>query len=139
MTNYTALTSIFAVIIMVGPSPSEACAPLRATELKAYGEARFNVFADIEFETISQPFGIGLYFCGNAIDPIVRIKVDATMPAHQHGMNYAPEITRIENGNFSVSGMFFHMPGIWQLEVRAYHAPASDIDPMLFTLEIMAK
>ena len=37
------------------------------------------------------------------------IAVDATMPAHGHGMNTEPTITDNEDGTFTVEGMKFHM------------------------------
>lgn len=48
-------------------------------------------------------------------------KVDATMPAHRHGMNYRAVIKPLGGGRFRVDGMMFHMAGTWQLafEVRA--------------------
>lgn len=48
-------------------------------------------------------------------------KVDASMPAHRHGMNYRPVITALGSGRFRVDGMMFHMAGHWQLafEVQA--------------------
>jgi hypothetical protein len=129
------LTAILVSII----SHAHACAPNSAVELDAADNAEFRSFVDFELEAISKPFEINLYFCSEHDVRIERIKVDATMPAHQHGMNYTPGITRKENDNFSVSGMFFHMPGVWQLEVSAYQASASVNEPTLFTLEITAQ
>jgi hypothetical protein len=43
------------------------------------------------------------------------LKVDATMPEHQHGMNYRPSLTRLPNGHWRVDGMLFHMAGRWEL------------------------
>lgn len=135
--------SVFAVsiaaIFIAAISPAIACAPENALELEPTENAEFRVYADFELKAISQPFGIDLYFCSDSDVSIERIKVDATMPAHQHGMNYTPEITRSDKGNFSVSGMFLHMPGIWRLEVIAYQASAIDNKPLLFTLEIKAQ
>ena len=48
-------------------------------------------------------------------------KADATMPAHNHGMNYRPTIKPLGDGRFRVDGMMFHMSGQWRLafEVQA--------------------
>lgn len=45
------------------------------------------------------------------------LKVDATMPEHQHGMNYRPSITRLANGHWRAEGLMFHMPGRWELRL----------------------
>lgn len=43
------------------------------------------------------------------------LKVEATMPEHQHGMNYRPSITRLASGHWRAEGLMFHMPGRWAL------------------------
>jgi hypothetical protein len=54
----------------------------------------------------------------------VLTRVDATMPEHQHGMNYRPSIQRVgdaKDGRWRADGLMFHMPGRWELrlDVRA--------------------
>ena len=43
------------------------------------------------------------------------LSLDATMPAHGHGMNYEPGVSRTEKG-FTAEGLLFHMPGQWRLD-----------------------
>jgi hypothetical protein len=43
------------------------------------------------------------------------LRVDATMPAHRHGMNFQPKIAAIGPNTYRAEGMMFHMPGKWQL------------------------
>jgi hypothetical protein len=43
------------------------------------------------------------------------LRVDATMPAHRHGMNFQPKITATGANTYRAEGMMFHMPGKWQL------------------------
>ena len=43
------------------------------------------------------------------------MRIDATMPAHRHGMNFRPTIVAIGPGLYRAEGMMFHMPGTWQL------------------------
>ena len=48
----------------------------------------------------------------------VLTRVDATMPEHQHGMNYRPSFKRLGNatdGRWRAEGLLFHMPGRWDL------------------------
>ena len=37
------------------------------------------------------------------------------MPAHSHGMNYAPKVASKGRGRYQAQGMMMHMPGHWQL------------------------
>ena len=42
--------------------------------------------------------------------------VDASMPAHGHGMNYEPEVSSKNAGHFFVQGFLFQMPGQWRFD-----------------------
>ena len=50
------------------------------------------------------------------------LAVDATMPAHRHGMNYRPSITPLGPGRWRVEGLMFHMRGAWVLTLDLRHA-----------------
>ena len=54
------------------------------------------------------------------------LRVDATMPAHRHGMNFQPRIAATGPNLYRAEGMMFHMPGKWHLafEQRAPSGPA---------------
>jgi hypothetical protein len=52
---------------------------------------------------------------GAALDDGLLLTVDATMPAHGHGMNTTPSVTSATNGSFDVTGMQLHMPGSWRM------------------------
>jgi YtkA-like len=54
------------------------------------------------------------------VDDDVEVDVDARMPAHNHGMNTEPVITKVAAGSFHVDGMNLHMPGEWELYVDVY-------------------
>lgn len=45
----------------------------------------------------------------------VELAVDATMPAHRHGMTTQPAVTPLGQGRFRVEGLLLHMPGEWVL------------------------
>lgn len=138
MKKLAVLPSLFGVSLLAITS-ALACAPENALELTSSQEVPFQTYAELGLETISKPFEIDLYFCGDGIEKIDRIKVDAIMPAHQHGMNYTPEISGIEPGIYKISGMFFHMPGIWELQVSTHSASETDAQSYLFTLDITAR
>ncbi|MBX3641642.1 MAG: hypothetical protein KF720_01070 [Rubrivivax sp.] len=54
-----------------------------------------------------------------------ELRVDATMPAHRHGMNYRPSVSALAPGRYRAEGLMFHMPGRWELvfELRGAGAP----------------
>ena len=73
----------------------------------SYRTAPQQIVAGQHFEVL---FGV----CpkGNrAIPP--RIKVDAHMPEHKHGMNYRPSVAAARDG-YRSQGWLFHMPGRWE-------------------------
>ena len=43
------------------------------------------------------------------------IAIDATMPAHGHGMNYRPTAERAGAGHYRFTGLMLHMPGTWRV------------------------
>ena len=72
------------------------------------------VYVILDQAVISKPTGLSLVVCdGDVLD----VFVDARMPAHQHGMNYEPDIEDLGEGRFVVTNMVYHMPGLWQLKV----------------------
>ena len=71
------------------------------------------------FRTVPAPIEIGRHFSVEAVvcagPPATRLRVDAQMPEHRHGMNYRPRVTRSDDGLYVAEGLLFHMPGRWQL------------------------
>ena len=53
---------------------------------------------------------------GSALED-VELHVDAEMPQHGHGMARVPVLTRTGPGSFRAEGLYFHMPGEWQLHL----------------------
>jgi predicted TIM-barrel fold metal-dependent hydrolase len=65
---------------------------------------------------IGQPFSLDVAACPKGAAVGVRaLGVDAQMPEHRHGMNYAPKIASAGDGRFSADGLVLHMAGHWQL------------------------
>jgi cytochrome c peroxidase len=46
--------------------------------------------------------------------PPASLKVDAQMPEHRHGMNYAATLKELAPGHWRAEGLMFHMPGKWE-------------------------
>ena len=82
---------------------------------------------------VSQPFELTVWLCGGEMPE--GLSVDAMMPAHQHGTNYTPKVTAKPDGLFDVSGMVFHMPGQWRIDVAA----RDGADIRRFELDVTAR
>ena len=79
------------------------------------------------------PFGLEIRVCPVAGAPLPhRLVVDATMPAHNHGMNYRPTVQPSRPGNWRAEGFLLHMPGRWQFAFELKDAT----ETTLLTLDI---
>ncbi|CAD0184697.1 hypothetical protein RUESEDTHA_01579 [Ruegeria sp. THAF57] len=72
------------------------------------------VYVDVREIPLAQPFSILISVCTEAT--VHEVRVDAIMPAHQHGLNYLPEVSALDEGMFRVDDLLFHMPGQWKLQ-----------------------
>ncbi len=87
----------------------------------------------IAFVTLPDPVPVGQHFIvafavcprGNATMPD-SVRVDATMPAHRHGMNYRPSVSSPQPGIYRGEGLMFHMPGRWDLTFDLVFAGATE-------------
>ncbi len=64
---------------------------------------------------VGKPFVLELAACpklGGAVPE--RVKLDAHMPEHRHGMNYRTRVIALGTGRFHSEGWLFHMPGRWE-------------------------
>ena len=74
----------------------------------------------VDWRVEPAPLRLGEFFavvvsaCERQGQRVSSLKVDATMPAHRHGMNYAPTVTSEAGGRFRASGLLLHMPGRWE-------------------------
>jgi hypothetical protein len=64
---------------------------------------------------VGQPFMLIMNVCTKGGDAAELVRVDATMPEHKHGMNYAPTVKAGSDGRYRVDGLLFHMPGSWEV------------------------
>jgi hypothetical protein len=56
----------------------------------------------------------------------LEVLVDARMPAHFHGMNRVPKVTRGAGNAWKAEGLLFHMPGHWELYVDITRGGATE-------------
>jgi len=65
---------------------------------------------------VGELFVMNIIVCAGNEPWLGSLGVDASMPAHGHGMNYEPEVSSKNAGHFFVQGFLFHMPGQWRFE-----------------------
>jgi hypothetical protein len=64
---------------------------------------------------VGEPFVLELAACPKTGAAVVeRVKLDAHMPEHRHGMNYRTKVAVKGAGRFHSEGWLFHMPGRWE-------------------------
>ncbi len=100
--------------------PAWACDPgLDGVRLES---SRFVLaYREVDIE-VAKHFALDVAACAKPGHPGPEsLKVDAHMPEHRHGMNYAPAVKTTAPGRWRVEGLMLHMPGRWELvfEVRA--------------------
>lgn len=125
------------LLLLLGalPAVADVCgAPSNWRTLAPEGDGAFKAALSVGSQTpkVGAPFDVELKVCspgGRAID---RLAVDATMPAHKHGMNYQPQLSKAADGHYKATGFLFHMPGVWQISVSIY----SDGKPSHLSVDI---
>jgi cytochrome c peroxidase len=83
---------------------------------------RFSLSYKSEPIEVAKHFALDVSVCAKpGQPPPENLKVDAHMPDHRHGMNYAPTLQALGPGRWRAQGLMFHMPGRWEFvfEVRA--------------------
>lgn len=101
--------------------PADACAERPGTWRIESPEAALAWRTEPATIAVGQPFRVIATVCprgdGGAA-AVHAFSVDASMPEHRHGMNYAPRIERRPDGRWHAEGLLFHMPGRWALEFQ---------------------
>jgi cytochrome c peroxidase len=96
---------------------AQAC--VEGTRLES---ARYVVGYKTEAIEVAKHFAIDVTVCAKPGHPLPEsVKVDAQMPEHRHGMNYAPAVKALGPGRWRADGLMLHMPGRWEFvfELRA--------------------
>jgi len=101
-------------------APAWACTPaLQGTALESPKHALVFQVSEIQ---VAKHFSLEVAACDKAGGPPPKtLQVDAHMPEHRHGMNYAPEVKPLGAGRWRAEGLMLHMPGKWEFvfEIRA--------------------
>ena len=87
--------------------------PAGATRLES---GRYLIGFKADAVEVARHFSVDLAICPKSGQPEAEaVKVDASMPEHRHGMNYAPAVKALGPGRWRAEGLMFHMPGRWEL------------------------
>jgi hypothetical protein len=66
---------------------------------------------------VGKLFAVRVQVCSaSSSDVVSGLKIDADMPAHKHGMNYKPSVSKQSDTVFLAQGLMFHMPGQWRMQ-----------------------
>ncbi|HEX6268420.1 MAG TPA: cytochrome c peroxidase [Burkholderiales bacterium] len=106
-------------------APSWACDPgIDGTRLES---PRYVLSYKAEPVTVAKHFALDIAACARPGHPAPEsLKVDAHMPQHRHGMNYAPAIEALSPGRWRAEGLMLHMPGRWEFVFELRAAGSSD-------------
>ncbi len=114
-----------------------ACEPgLEGTRLES---PRFVLAFKPEAIAVAQHFALEVAVCSKTSAVAESVKIDAQMPEHRHGMNYAPEVKPLGPGRWRAEGLMFHMPGKWEFVFEIRAAGRSDRLASAFSLSQFSK
>ena len=116
----TAFAALLWLALPASAQPGDACPPA-GEGFQQLAAAEAEVFYRWEPRELK----VGQFFAAEVIacrprTGVTRIAIDATMPAHGHGMNYLPKATETAAGRYRYTGLMLHMPGRWQLTIDLY-------------------
>jgi hypothetical protein len=118
MIGWPARVLAAAVMALGASAQAEPACPGSAEGYGRLGgpNAEISVRLEPAVSKVGQFFAVDIVVCrapaGKTVQTIV---VDATMPAHGHGMNYRPAVAQTGEGAFRATGLMLHMPGEWWL------------------------
>jgi hypothetical protein len=65
-----------------------------------------------------------------------ELNVFGGMPEHDHGLPTKPQVTkRLDNGDYLLEGVRFHMQGLWELQIEFQYAGVDDTTIIDFDLQ----
>ena len=101
---------------------NEQCGPVDGVKMAGPSDSPWVVRVNLKPKVVplNQPFGANITICSKTNLVPVQMTVDATMPAHKHGMNYKSKTVRVGNHRYEVDNLLFHMPGLWRLQITVY-------------------
>ncbi len=113
-------------------APAVATAPAVGTAMELGGTSKagkYKITFSFNVENMGALFAPVTrvqHFDGSPLPADATVVVDATMPAHHHGMMTKPETTQLVPGQFRTQGMRLHMQGNWVFSVQVREGDQTD-------------
>lgn len=100
--------------------PTGAAAPLPGLPVELGGttkQGKYRVSLRFEVPKVGELFSVRAEALPAAATEVATVAfgLDATMPAHRHGMMTEPKVAKLGPGRWQVDGMKLHMHGHWVL------------------------
>lgn len=110
----TGLRACAAVVLALAPTAVLAACTLPPQAGTPLGDADLQLAWRAQPAPIvaQRPFALHLSLCPAHAR---LLRVDATMPAHGHGMNYRVALSHQGGGDWLAEGLLWHMSGRWEL------------------------
>lgn len=127
MRQFVSASVLAAFALATGPA---AAAPCPTDDLGKTATRLAEGKTTVAYRTVPEKIEVGTLFrleviaCHDGRTAPSRIRVDAGMPMHGHGMNYTPTERRIAPGHSEFDGLMLHMPGEWVLTFDIYDGEA---------------
>jgi len=119
----TGLRLALAALGLASAGAAGACVPaLEGTRLES---ARY-VLAYKAVPEVGRFFTVDVAVCAKSAASVETVRIDAHMPEHRHGMNYAPQVKALGPGRWRAEGLMLHMPGKWEFVFEIRAAGATD-------------
>jgi hypothetical protein len=84
--------------------------------------------AEVAYRWEPAELKVGQFFAAEVVacrtpgtEAVGAIVLDATMPAHGHGMNYRPAAAQRAPGHYRFTGLMLHMAGTWRVTIDLVH------------------
>jgi hypothetical protein len=111
---------LLAALAGAAPAKADAACPAEGQGFRRLKTAD----AEVAYRWEPAELKVGQFFSAEVVacrapgrEPVGEIAIDATMPAHGHGMNYRPAARRTGAGHYRFTGLMLHMPGTWQIAI----------------------
>jgi hypothetical protein len=106
--------------MLLAAAPSLACTvPATGEGWRQLESSRYIVaYRPQPAPAVGQLFSLDVALCAKTGGLPDRLRVDAYMPAHRHGMNYEPSIQPVAAGQYRAEALLLHMPGRWEFIIE---------------------
>lgn len=114
---------LFTLLIILGISmPSFAATTTKSAELSGITEKGLviEIYSELSPLLINQihSWHIRIRNANDQVVSVEQLTIIGGMPEHDHGLPTQPQITaQLENGDYLLEGVRFHMPGKWELVI----------------------